>query len=46
MDLRQKRISNQITKKELARRRANGEDERKCFRILAKGSAEMSGNAK
>lgn len=32
-----------ITKKELARRRTAGEEEKQCFTICTRGSVEMSG---
>lgn len=35
--------SRRITQKELARRRANGEEERQCFTISARGSVVLTG---
>jgi hypothetical protein len=32
-----------ITKKELARRRAAGEEETQCYKVSSRGSVEMSG---
>ncbi len=45
LDVRGRWISNKIQKRELARRRMAGEEEKKCFKVYPAGSIEMSGKA-
>jgi hypothetical protein len=46
LDIRGKRLSKKIQSQELARRRANGEEERKCYSISPRGSTELYGSTK
>jgi len=46
LDIRGRRLSNKIQKRELVRRKLAGEEERQCFRISQKGSVVMSGSTK